>query len=97
MHKVHTPIGGRKDGRTDGRKAKNHVPLLFFEKAGDNKCLNFKFSTACTQTFTPQLPRQDKTVPVKEVLFNKTASNFVLVIVPKRYFSCGSCCFMPWF
>ena len=45
MHKVHTPIGGRKDGRTDGRtdrrterrKAKNHVPPLFFEKAGDKK------------------------------------------------------------
>ena len=34
MHKVHTPIGGRKDGRTEGRKAKNYVPPLFFEKAG---------------------------------------------------------------
>ena len=34
-----TSIGGRKDrrteGRTEGRKAKNYVPPLFFEKAGD--------------------------------------------------------------
>ena len=29
---------GRKDRRTDGMtKAKNYVPPLFFEKAGDNK------------------------------------------------------------
>ena len=27
---------GRKDGRTEGRKAENYVPPLFFEKAGDN-------------------------------------------------------------
>ena len=26
---------GRKDGRTEGRKAENYVPPLFFEKAGD--------------------------------------------------------------
>ena len=25
------------EGRTEGRKAKNYVPPLFFEKAGDNK------------------------------------------------------------
>ena len=25
------------DGRTEGRKAENYVPPLFFEKAGDNK------------------------------------------------------------
>ena len=48
-HKVHTTIGGRKDGRkdgrthgwtegrTEGREAKNYVPPLFFEKAGDKK------------------------------------------------------------
>ena len=28
---------GRKDGRTEGRRAENYVPPLFFEKAGDNK------------------------------------------------------------
>ena len=40
MRKVHTPSGGRKNGRNrteSGRKAKTYVPLLFFEKAGDNK------------------------------------------------------------
>ena len=48
-HKVPTILGGRKDGRKDrrtdgrtdgpaeGRNAKNYVPPLFFEKAGDNK------------------------------------------------------------
>ena len=27
----------RKDGHTEGLKAKNYAPPLFFEKAGDNK------------------------------------------------------------
>ena len=40
-HKVHSTLGGRKDGktegRTEGRKAENYVPPLFFEKAGDKK------------------------------------------------------------
>ena len=27
----------RKEGRTEGRKAENYVPPLFFEKAGDKK------------------------------------------------------------
>ena len=36
-HKVPTILGGRKDGRTEGRNAENYVPPLFFEKAGDNK------------------------------------------------------------
>ena len=26
----------------------------------------------------------------------KPASNFILLIVPKRYFCCGSYCFMSW-
>ena len=34
-HKVHSTLGGRKDGKTlgrkDGRKAENYVPPLFFE------------------------------------------------------------------
>ena len=32
------PIGlyGKIEGRTEGRKAENYVPPLFFEKAGDN-------------------------------------------------------------
>ena len=34
---VHSTLGGRKDGRTEGRKAEIDVPLLSFEKAGDNK------------------------------------------------------------
>ena len=52
-HKVHTPIGGRKDGRTEGRtegrKAKNYVPPLFFEKAGDN---NKKWIPSCFTYFS---------------------------------------------
>ena len=28
---------GRTDGQKEGRKAKNYVPPLFFEKTGDNK------------------------------------------------------------
>ena len=32
---------GRKDGRTEGRKAENYVPPLFFEKAGDKKSKSF--------------------------------------------------------
>ena len=28
---------GRTDGRTEGRKAENYVPPLFFKKAGDKK------------------------------------------------------------
>ena len=41
-HKAHTPIGGGGGGRgtegqMEGRKAKNYVPLLFFEKAVDRK------------------------------------------------------------
>ena len=33
---------GRKDGRTEGRKAENYVPPLFFEKAGDNNQVQYK-------------------------------------------------------
>ena len=41
-HTRYIVLGGWKDGRKDGRnrlegqRAENHVPPLFFEKAGDN-------------------------------------------------------------
>ena len=31
-HKVHTTIGGRKEGHTEGRKAENYVPPAFLRK-----------------------------------------------------------------
>ena len=41
-------MDGRTDGRKDGRKAKNYVPPLFFEKAGDNNLLACNFVTFTT-------------------------------------------------
>ena len=40
----------RKDGRTEGRKAENYVPPLFFEKAGDNKgCSKTEIADGCSR------------------------------------------------
>ena len=38
-------IGGT-EGRTEGQKAKNYVPPLFFEKAGDKKKFHLNFQYA---------------------------------------------------
>ena len=45
------------EGRTEGRKAKNYVPPLFFEKAGDNKLANQPELLLKTTTFGTQFFR----------------------------------------
>ena len=44
---IHVVLKGevKTEGRTEGRKAENYVPPLFFEKAGDKKVFASCFST----------------------------------------------------